>query len=122
MKQITKSLSQIFTGAAAMTTLLAGKVMALSVRDGINAARTEEMPTNLTGTNGVVSEITHTFLYILGALSVIMLIFGGFKYALSGGDSKKVTDAKNTILYALIGLAISLLSVAIVSFVLDVVA
>lgn len=121
MKQLAK-LSQIFTGAAAMTTLFAGKVMALSVRDGVNAARTEEMPTNLTGTNGVVTEITHTFLYILGALSVIMLIFGGFKYAVSGGDAKKVTDAKNTILYALIGLVVALLSAAIVDFVMGVIA
>ncbi|MBQ3274914.1 hypothetical protein IJH46_00635 [Candidatus Saccharibacteria bacterium] len=121
MKQIAKSISQALTGAAAVATLFAGKVMALGVRDGIEAAKTDDMPTELIGTNGVFNGITNTILYIIGILSVVMLIFGGLKYALSAGDSKKVTDAKNTILYALIGLIISILAYAIVNFVLDVV-
>ena len=122
MKKVAKSISQIFTGAAACATLFAGKVMALSVREGIEAAKTDEMPSDLLGANGVFTGITNTILYILGILSVIMLIFGGIKYALSAGDSKKVTDAKNTILYALIGLVIALLAYAIVNFVLNIVA
>ncbi|MBQ7802668.1 hypothetical protein IJ380_02295 [Candidatus Saccharibacteria bacterium] len=121
MKKVAKSVSQILTGAAAYVTLFAGKVMALGVRDGIEAAKTEDMPSELIGSNGVFNGITNTILYIIGILSVIMLIFGGLKYALSAGDSKKVTDAKNTILYALIGLIISILAYAIVNFVLDVV-
>jgi hypothetical protein len=48
-----------------------------------------------------------------------MLIYGGLRYVLSGGDSKKVTDAKNTIMYAIIGLIISILSYAIVNFVIN---
>ena len=48
-----------------------------------------------------------------------MLIFGGLRYVVSGGDSKKVTDAKNTVLYAIIGLIIAILSYAIVNFVLN---
>ena len=52
-------------------------------------------------------------------ISVIMLIYGGLRYVLSGGDSKKVTDAKNTIMYAIIGLIISILAYAIVNFVIN---
>ena len=48
-----------------------------------------------------------------------MLVYGGLRYILSGGDSKKVTDAKNTVLYAIIGLIISLLAFDIVNFVLN---
>ena len=48
-----------------------------------------------------------------------MLIYGGLRYVISGGDSKKVTDAKNTILYAIIGLIISFLAYAIVRFVVN---
>ena len=48
-----------------------------------------------------------------------MLIFGGIRYVVSGGDSKKVTDAKNTIMYAIIGLIIAILSYAIVNFVIS---
>ncbi len=120
MKTIAK-ISQIFTGAAAACTLFAGKVMALSVREGIEAAKTDEMPSELLGPSGVFTNITNTILYIIGILSVIMLIVGGLKYAVSAGDAKKVTDAKNTILYALIGLIISILAYAIVNFVLDIV-
>ena len=48
-----------------------------------------------------------------------MLIYGGLRYVVSGGDSKKVTDAKNTILYAIIGLIISILAFSIVNFVIN---
>ena len=62
---------------------------------------------------------SNTVLLIVGLISVIMLVYGGLRYILSGGDSKKVTDAKNTILYAIIGLIISMLAYAIVHFVLN---
>ena len=48
-----------------------------------------------------------------------MLIWGGIKYATSAGDSNKVTAAKNTILYAVIGLAVAVLAFAIVNFVVS---
>ena len=121
MKNLTKSISQVFTCAATATTLFAGKVMAYSLREGAEAAKTNEMPSELLGKNGVFTGITNTILYVVGIISVIMLIFGGIKYALSAGDSKKVTDAKNTILYAIIGLIITILSYSIVNFVLNVV-
>lgn len=117
MNKIIKTASKAITGAATFATLSAGKVMALSVYDGIEAAKTPEMPSDLTGTGGVIDKITSTTLYILGFLAVIMLIIGGVKYATSAGDAKAVTDAKNTILYALIGLVIAILSYSIVKFV-----
>ena len=57
-------------------------------------------------------------LFIIGAISVIMLIIGGIRYTLSGGDSGNVTAAKNTILYAIIGLVVAFLAFAIVNWVL----
>ena len=57
-------------------------------------------------------------LYIVGIIAVIMLIIGGIKYVVSGGDAKKVTDAKNTVLYAIIGLVVCFLAFAIVNFVI----
>ena len=77
------------------------------------------MPSELVGTDGVFTKITNTVLYAVGIISVVMLIFGGLRYVISGGDSKKVTDAKNTIMYALIGLIISILAYAIVNFVIN---
>ena len=121
MKQITKTLTQTLTGLGALLCLSTSRVLAsaLSVQEGAEAARADGMPAELIGDNGVFSRLTNTILLVVGLISVIMLVYGGLRYILSGGDSKKVTDAKNTILYAIIGLIISLLAFAIVNFVLN---
>ena len=119
MKKTTSKIIQALTGASALVTLYAGKAMALtSVEEGAQAARAEGMPAELVGPDGVITRITNIVLLAVGFISVVMLLYGGFRYIVSGGDSKKVTDAKNTILYAIIGLVISLLAYAIVNFVL----
>ncbi|MBQ3352526.1 hypothetical protein IJG91_02645 [Candidatus Saccharibacteria bacterium] len=119
MNKALKTSIQIITGLGATLALSAGKAMALSVQEGAEAARAEGMPTMLIGPSGVFTQITNTVLYIVGIISVIMLIYGGLRYVISGGDSKKVTDAKNTILYAIIGLIVSILAFAIVNFVIN---
>ena len=86
---------------------------------GAEVARGNGMPAELVGVNGVFTQIVNTILYAVGIISVIMLIYGGLRYVISGGNSSKVTEAKNTIMYAIIGLIISLLSFAIVNFVIN---
>ena len=66
----------------------------------------------------MVGKIIQTVFMVVGIIAVIVIIIGGIMYATSQGDSGKLTTAKNTILYAAIGLIISLLSFAIVSFIL----
>ena len=90
-----------------------------SLREGAEAARCDGCPSELFGDTGVFKQVTNTILYIVGIIAVIMLIIGGIKYVVSGGDSKKVTDAKNTVLYAIIGLVICFLAFAIVNFVIS---
>lgn len=119
MKKFTKNVLQIITGVCTAITLCAGKTMALTVQEGAEAARAEGMPAELVGPDGVFTRITSIALYVIGAISVIMLIWGGLRYIISGGDNKKVTDAKNTILYAIIGLIFAVLAYAIVRFVLN---
>ena len=94
-------------------------VSALTLREGAEAARCDGCPADLFGNTGVFKQVTNTILYIVGNVAVIMLIIGGIKYVVSGGDSKKVTDAKNTVLYAIIGLVIAFLAFAIVNFVIS---
>ena len=65
----------------------------------------------------LIGKIVNTLLYIVGALSVIMIIIGGIMYATSAGDSGRITTAKNTITYAIVGLVVSFLAFAIVQFV-----
>ena len=54
---------------------------------------------------------------ILGGVAVIMIVFGGFMYTTSAGDTGKVKNAKNTIMYAIVGLVVAVFATAIVSFV-----
>jgi multisubunit Na+/H+ antiporter MnhB subunit len=86
---------------------------------GAGAAKSEDQGTDLFGDGGIFRTITNVLLFLIGAVSVIMLIIGGIRYTISGGDSTAVTSAKNTILYAVIGIVVALLAYAIVNFVLD---
>ena len=70
------------------------------------------------GVNNTVNLIINIFSWVVGVVSVIMIIWGGFKYITSGGDAGSVTAAKNTILYAIVGLIIVALAQIIVKFVL----
>jgi len=119
MKKFVKTATQVLTGVSAMLCLYTGRALATtSVEEGAKIAKADGMPSELLGENGVISRLSTIVLLGVGAISVVMLIYGGFRYILSGGDAKKVTDAKNTILYAIIGLIISLLAYAIVNFIL----
>ena len=68
---------------------------------------------------GTLTKIINIISIVVGVVAVIMIIFGGFKYITSGGTSEKVTGAKNTILYGLIGLIVVALAQIIVKFVLN---
>ncbi len=58
------------------------------------------------------------FSWIVGIAAVIMLIMGGFRFVTSGGDSGRVSAARNTILYAVIGLVVVMAAQIVVKFVL----
>lgn len=76
-----------------------------------------EQPKDLFGGDGVFNKVINFLLFFVGAVSVIMIIYGGIQYTTSAGDSGKVTNAKNTILYSIVGLIVSILAYAIISFV-----
>jgi len=67
----------------------------------------------------VIKRILNIFSTVVGLAAVIMIIYGGFRYITSGGDSTKVGSAKNTLIYAVIGLAIAALAQVIARFVLN---
>ncbi len=72
----------------------------------------------LFGPGGLWNRILSTFTYITGAIAVLMIIIGGLRYVTSNGEPAQLTSAKNTILYAAIGLVLSAMANAIVNFVL----
>lgn len=68
--------------------------------------------------NSVIATVINLFSLVVGVTAVIMIMVGGFKYITSTGDSSSINSAKNTILYAIIGLVIVALAQVIVRFVL----
>lgn len=67
---------------------------------------------------GTLNTIINVVIGVVGFIAVVMIILGGVQYTTSAGDTAKVTKAKNTIMYGVIGLVIALLAFAIVNFVL----
>ena len=63
--------------------------------------------------------VTNVLLFVIGAVSVIMLIIGGFRYVTSQGDQTQVQSAKNTILYSIVGIVVAILAYAAVNFVVS---
>ena len=122
-----KSIRTVIAGLLLVPILVLGVSVAMpsdasyaqnGIQDGANAAKTTEQPTNLFEGDGVFKKITNTALFLIGAISVIMLIYGGIRYTTSGGNAASVTAAKNTILYAIVGIVVAVLAFAIVNFVL----
>jgi hypothetical protein len=66
----------------------------------------------------IIAVIVNTLLFIVGIISVIMIIVGGIRYTVSAGDGNAVAAAKATILYAVIGLVVAFASYAIINWVL----
>ena len=85
------------------------------ITSGMNA--TSAGTSTPTDANVVIKNVTNTMFFIIGAVSVIMLIYGGIRYTTSGGNANSVTAAKNTVIYSIVGLVISILAYAIVNFV-----
>jgi cytochrome bd-type quinol oxidase subunit 2 len=89
---------------------------------GTNASASDNSNCNTGAANTQVSSIMtnviNFFSLLVGIVSVIMIIIGGFQYVTSNGDSGKISTAKNTIIFALVGLIIVAMSQFIVHFVL----
>lgn len=88
------------------------------IKGGAGCAQGDDQQSELFGDSGLFKTVTNVLLFIIGAISVIMLIIGGIRYTTSNGDSTAVTNAKNTILYAVIGIIVALLAYALVNFVI----
>lgn len=68
---------------------------------------------------GVIKTIINILSAVGGIIAVIMIVVGGLKFVTAGGDSNSVSSAKNTIVYAIVGLIIIAFAQVIVRFVLQ---
>lgn len=67
----------------------------------------------------IIGRVISGVLGILGSLALLMFIYGGFIWMTTAGNEEKIKKAKNTVVYAVLGLIICFASYGIVSFVLD---
>jgi hypothetical protein len=128
MKKITKTIMQfaLVVPVLALVASAAGVVQPVSAAcdptDGLpgsaDCAKGTGQSDNLAGDGGVFQTVTNILLFIIGAVAVIMLVIGGIRYTISNGDANQVTSAKNTILYAIIGIVVAILAYAAVNFVI----
>ena len=83
---------------------------------GAASAKGDGTADTLFGDGGVFKTVTNILLYLIGAISVIMLIIGGIRYVVSGGDQSAVTVPK-TPSHAIVGIVVAFLAFAAVNFV-----
>lgn len=91
----------------------------LSADAGSDASCNNVNSSSTSSANSLLRNIINVFSLVVGIVAVLMIIFAGFKYITSGGKGDSVSGAKNTILYAVIGLVIVALAQVIVRFVLN---
>lgn len=125
IKRITQAVSVVSVLAlgVAFVAPLAVSAQCDDIKSGIaggsQCAKPDTAPEKLFGDNSVFVTITNIMLFLIGAIAVVMLIIGGVRYAISAGDTTAVTAAKNTILYAIVGIVVAFLAYAVVAFVSD---
>ncbi len=115
--------------ALIMLGLMVGAITILSVIPTASAAiiGSGDLPSNLGEATGgesslraIIVKVINYFLGFLGLIAVIMIIYGGFTYVTAAGKQEAVDSAKKTILYAIVGIVIILLSFAIVNTIVGV--
>ena len=109
----------IFFGITAVGVAVSPVVSAVDIYQACKPGDTSVVcqAKNETGAEDLVKNIINILLTVASVVAVIMIIVGGIRYATSNGDSNQVTAAKNTIMYAVIGLVIAIFAYAIVNFV-----
>ena len=122
-----KIFTKILTAGILMIGLLGVFTPAVSAANGINICSEENQnsvycqnkDSGEGQVNGIIKTIVEVLLMAVGAISIIMIVIGGILFALSSGDAQKAAKARNTVLYAVVGLIVSIFASAIVNFVFN---
>ncbi len=103
---------------AAVSTVSAASCDTTTITGGANCANPGTTSKGLFDQGGIFQSVVHIIIFLVGAIAVIMLIVGGIRFVVSGGNEQAVTAARHTILYAVIGIIVAILAFAIVDFVI----
>jgi hypothetical protein len=70
------------------------------------------------GSHGVITKAAQILTIVIGVAAVIAIIIGGLQYITATGDPSRINEAKNTILYALVGIVVAIIAQSIIVFVI----
>ena len=122
MTQNTKKLAAFAATLGLVATLAVPAVTFAQVNQadlGINAIEEGGLKLGGGDVRQTVARLINVALGFLGIIAVIIVLVGGFKYMLSGGNEEKTAEARKLIVSGIIGLAIILSAWAITSFVVS---
>jgi hypothetical protein len=115
-----QNIAMVVLMVAIITLLIAepalGQSLAEEAQKGVDDTGGSSGSINLTET---IQNVIGVMLFAVGVISVIMIVVGGIRYAVSGGDANATKSARDTILYAIVGLIVSLVAWGIVNFVIS---
>jgi hypothetical protein len=119
-----KQFIAVVTALAIMTLGVASQVQAVDIfpkctTDNPGTTVCAATQDKLLGPGSIWNRILETFTFIIGAVSVLAIIIGGIRYVTSGGDQANIKAAKDTILYAVVGVVVAMLAYTIVHFVIS---
>lgn len=113
-----KTIKKSISAAAFGSTMIATRVFAQTNEIGNFVENVKPADVQDTSLETYIQTIINVLLGLIGVVAVIMLIYGGFRYVLSAGNEKATSAAKDTILFAIIGIVVAVLAFAIVNFVI----
>ena len=106
-------------GVASLSTNVSAQAANSVVKKGITTATTADMENkSIAGEGGLISILINFLLWAVGILSVVMIIFSGFRYITSAGDAAKTKSAQTALTYSIVGLIVAVLAWVIVKMVL----
>lgn len=121
-------LYQKIIGSFLLVAVMAGGAL-LTPHTTVSAAPKDEVTKGINQVGGnatgqgslpdLIKNIINVLLFIVGAVAVFAIILGGIRFVTSSGDQAAVKAARETILYAVVGLVVAILAFAIVNFVVD---
>ena len=117
MKKILSSFTALL---AIATTMLPVPIVNAGAKDSITKGinTTTNAANSGKDFNGVIDTVINTMLFIVGILSVAMIIYSGIRYVTAHGDKSQIESAKNTLIYSIVGLVIAIVAYAVVNWVL----
>ncbi|MCL2869194.1 pilin [Candidatus Saccharibacteria bacterium] len=125
IKNLIVAAGLVFTvGAVALvptTTTLAATIAATNSKEAAKNGVIDvggDNKDNGSALTGTISALVNTALFIVGVISVVMIIYAGIRYQTAAGDPAKIKTAQHTLTYAIVGLIIAILAYAIVNFVI----